>query len=106
VGPRNDRRRRHRGRSNAISRWVATSRKGDAKNCAARAVNVKLLPAPHSTSFSGISLLARSTKFCPLQRIGLTCSRWNFYLAEIIVRSRCQVKAADKRVIPVDDAES
>jgi hypothetical protein len=67
---------------------------------------VKLLPVPHSTSFSGISLLARSTKFCPLQRIGITCSRSNFYLAEIVVRSRYQVKAADKRVSPFDDANS
>lgn len=38
----------------------------------AQAVNVKLLPVPQSTSFSGISLPARSMKFCPLQCIGIT----------------------------------
>jgi hypothetical protein len=38
----------------------------------AQAVKVKLLPVPHSTSFSGISFAARSTKFCPLQCIGIT----------------------------------
>ena len=69
-------------------------------------VNAKLLPVLHSTSFSGISFVARSTKFGPLQCIGITCSRWNFYLAEIAVRSRYQVKAADKCVSPFDDADS
>jgi hypothetical protein len=31
----------------------------------AHAVKVKLLPVPHSTSFSAISFAAKSTKFCP-----------------------------------------
>jgi hypothetical protein len=39
-------------------RWAEMTRKREAQ-----AVNVKLLPVPESTSFSGISLPARSTKF-------------------------------------------
>jgi hypothetical protein len=47
------------------------------------AVNVKVLPVPQSTSFSGISRLARSMKFCPLQCMGMTCSRSNFFSSAI-----------------------
>jgi hypothetical protein len=47
------------------------------------AVNVKVLPVPQSTSFSGISRLAKSMKFCPLQCMGITCSRSNFFSSAI-----------------------
>src|SRR5271166_3789108 len=50
------------------------------------AVKVKLLPVAHSTSFSGISCLASSTKFTPLQCIGSTCSRSNFLNSAITWR--------------------
>ena len=56
------------------------------KSAARYAVNVKLLPVAQSTSFSGISCLARSTKFCPLQCIGSTCSRSNFLSSAITLR--------------------
>ena len=50
------------------------------------AVKVKLLPVAHSTSFSGISCLASSTKFAPLQCIGSTCSSWNLFNSAITWR--------------------
>ncbi len=53
------------------------------EDAARYAVKVKLLPVPQSTSFSGISRLARSMKFCPLQCIGITCSRSNFLSSAI-----------------------
>ena len=61
-----------------------------------------MLPVPQSTSFSGISRLARSMKFCPLQCIGMTCSRSNFFssaipLPDIQARGH-QVKSADQGV--------
>ncbi len=51
-----------------------------------QAVNVKLLPVAHSTSFSGISCFARSTKFWPLQCIGITCCISNFASSAITCR--------------------
>ena len=51
-----------------------------------QAVNVKRLPVVQSTSFSGISCFARSTKFCPLQCIGSTCPRSNFFSSAMTCR--------------------
>jgi hypothetical protein len=62
---------------------------------------VKRLPVVQSTSFSGISCLARSTKFWPLQCIGRTVLELEFlqlghHLAQIIVGRRSQVETADR----------
>ncbi len=63
-----------------------SSRHARIGRAACYAVKVKLLPVAHSTSFSGISCLARSMKFCPLQCIGNTCSISNFFSSAITCR--------------------
>ena len=50
-----------------------------------QALKLKLLPVPQRTSFSGITFRARSTKFWPLQCIGMTCSMSNLFSPAITV---------------------
>src|SRR5262249_29630646 len=69
----------------AIDLNRALGRKGCGRR-ASQPVNVYRLPVVHNTSFSGISCLARSEKFWPLQCMGRTWAKSNFFNSAITWR--------------------